>query len=109
MLFDGAPPSVRLRLSRLAGLLVLTVVRRIVVRIAKGYAGQNLFASKARRLQTRPGLVGSSKFAAPPCVAGIGAVQPEAKSRARGGKSRADPSRGGGSRLEVKYPGECLF
>ena len=51
--------TIRLRLFRVAA-LVVTTVRRIVVRIGKGYAEQNLFESVARQLQTRPVVVGSS-------------------------------------------------
>ena len=51
--------TIRLRLFRVAA-MVVTTVRRIVVRIAKGYAEQNLFASVARQLQMRPAVVGTS-------------------------------------------------
>ena len=51
--------TIRLRLFRVAALVVKTV-RRLVVRVSTGYVEQNLFASVARQLQTRPVAIGSS-------------------------------------------------
>ena len=45
--------TIRLRLFRVAA-LVMKSVRRLVVRLSAGYAGRDLFAEAARRLQSRP-------------------------------------------------------
>ena len=45
--------TIRLRLFRVAG-LVVTSARRLVVRLSKSYVWRDLFARVARRLQTRP-------------------------------------------------------
>ena len=45
--------TIRLRLFRVAG-LVVTSARRSVVRLSEGYVWRDLFALVAQRLQTRP-------------------------------------------------------
>ena len=45
--------TIRLRLFRVAG-LVVTSARRLVVRLSMSYVGRDLFALVAQRLQTRP-------------------------------------------------------
>lgn len=45
--------TIRLRLFRVAA-LVVTSVRRIVVRLSSAYVWQELFAQVARQLQSRP-------------------------------------------------------
>ena len=45
--------TIRLRLFRVAA-LVVTSVRRLVVRLSTSYVWRELFASVARRLQSRP-------------------------------------------------------
>ena len=45
--------TIRLRLFRVAA-LVVTSVRRLVVRLSEGYVGRDLFALVSQRLLTRP-------------------------------------------------------
>lgn len=45
--------TIRLRLFRVAGLVVKSA-RRLVVRLSTGYVWRDLFALVAQRLQTRP-------------------------------------------------------